>query len=171
MTSRSRTGEGDRGLRRPALGHGLLWLAAGAGLLHAAFSFFWAVGGVWLLATVGQWAVRAAAEGGAAVRVALAAIGMVKLVAALLPALAEHGAGARARRWIRTVSWPGAIVLVAYGGANTIVAAAVLGGIVRPAGGYDPAAMVGHALLWDPLFLLWGLALASGLALTRLPVA
>lgn len=112
MTSRSRTGEGNRGLRRPALGHGLLWLAAGAGLLHA-----------------------------------------------------------RARRWIRTVSWPGAIVLVAYGGANTIVAAAVLGGIVRPAGGYDPAAMVGHALLWDPLFLLWGLALASGLALTRLPEA
>ena len=27
--------------------------------------------------------------------------------------------------------------------------------------------MVGHAFLWDPLFLAWGLALAVGLAQSR----
>lgn len=43
-----------------------------------------------------------------------------------------------------------------YGGLNTLVSGAVLAGIIRPEGGYDAIAMVGHAWLWDPLFFVWG---------------
>ena len=35
----------------------LLWLAAACGLVHAAFSAYWAFGGLWLTETVGQWAL------------------------------------------------------------------------------------------------------------------
>jgi len=56
---------------------------------------------------------------------------------------------------------------VAYGGINTVVALAVLAGVIRPEGGYDAAAMMGHAYLWDPLFLLWEAALVLSLWLSR----
>jgi hypothetical protein len=49
---------------------------------------------------------------------------------------------------------------------NTVVAALVLTGAIRP-GGYDRDAVTGHALLWDPLFLAWGVFLSAGLALMR----
>jgi len=39
-------------------------------------------------------------------------------------------------------------------GANTVVAALVLAGGIDPDGGYDRRAMIGHAFLWDPLFLI-----------------
>ncbi len=60
--------------------------------------------------------------------------------------------------------WAAAVV---YGGTNTVVSAAVLGGLIRPDGGFDPVAMRGHADLWDPLFLLWGSALVLSLWLSR----
>ena len=41
-------------------GAGFLWVACGLGLVHAAFSLYWALGGQWLLATVGRFAVQAA---------------------------------------------------------------------------------------------------------------
>ena len=34
------------------------------GLTHAGFSAYWALGGRWLLGTVGEWAVRMALGGG-----------------------------------------------------------------------------------------------------------
>ena len=36
----------------------LVWVAGAAGVLHSAASSYWALGGQWLLATVGQWAVE-----------------------------------------------------------------------------------------------------------------
>ena len=39
------------------IGKGILWAAMALGLVHAAWSFYWAFGGSWLLDTVGQWAV------------------------------------------------------------------------------------------------------------------
>ncbi len=43
----------------------------------------------------------------------------------------------------------------------------VLAGAVAPDGGYDRAGQVGHAWLWDPLFLVWGIALVVGLLRLR----
>jgi hypothetical protein len=47
------------------------------------------------------------------------------------------------------------------------LALAVLAGVIRPEGGDDADAMMQHAYLWDPLFLLWGGALVLSLRLSR----
>ena len=36
----------------------LVWVTGAAGVLHSAASSYWALGGQWLLATVGRWAVE-----------------------------------------------------------------------------------------------------------------
>jgi hypothetical protein len=56
---------------------------------------------------------------------------------------------------------------VAWGGLNTVTANLVLAGVIRPDGGFDRPGMVGHAYLWDPLFLLWGAALVVALRVSR----
>ena len=135
-------------------------------MLHAAASLYWALGGQWLLATVGQWAVDLSAEEPLAAGVALGLIALLKLLAATIPIGVAYGKVPWARSW-RAVSWAGGLLLIAYGGVNTIVSAVVLAGLIRPEGGYDPAAMRGHAYLWDPLFLIWGTALVLSLGLSR----
>jgi hypothetical protein len=98
--------------------------------------------------------------------VALGAVAAAKLMGALVPIGVAYGRVPWPRFW-RGMSWAGGVVLFVYGGVNTVVALAVLSGIVRPAGGYDAAAMKGHAYLWDPLFLAWGAALTLSLWLSR----
>ena len=157
----------QRGVR---LSRSLVWVAAGAGSLHAAASLYWALGGQWLLPTVGQWAVDAAAGSPVAAGAGLGLVALVKLLAATVPVAAAYGRAPRPRLW-RAVSWAGGLLLVVYGGVNAVVSNAVLLGVIRPEGGYDAEAMRGHAHLWDPLFLLWGGALVLSLALSREPTA
>lgn len=64
------------------------------------------------------------------------------------------------------LSWIGGPGLVVYGGVNAVAAGASLLGWVD-AGATDRRALFGHAILWDPLFAIWGLALLIGLALSR----
>ena len=61
--------------------------------------------------------------------------------------------------------WAGAVVLVTYGLANAVAANLALAGFLGPVD--DVVAVRGHAWLWDPLFLAWGLALGVGLWRTR----
>lgn len=139
-----------------------LVLAAALGLVHAGFSLYWALGGTWLLETLGSRVVEQfSGRLGLLVPVVL-----VKVIAALAPVALEVA------RWplrpaTRGLAWLAAAVLVAWGGLNTVVGQLVLAGVVRPDGGYDRAGMIGHAWLWDPLFLAWGLALAAGLWLSH----
>jgi len=119
-----------------------------------------------MLATVGQWAVELADRAPLAAGVALGAVALVKMLAATVPIGVAYGKLPWPRFW-RAVSWAGGLLLVGYGGINTVVSAAVLGGLIRPEGGYDPVAMRGHAYLWDPLFLLWGGALVLSLWFSR----
>ena len=153
-------------MRRWPRGIRLLVAAAAVGLLHAAFSLYWALGGRWLLRTVGAWAVQLADNSPAATGVVLGLLAALKVAGAVVPVLVETGK-LRGRRAWRTLTWFGACGLVAYGLLNVLVAWSVLAGLVTPHGGYDAAAMMGHAALWDPLFLVWGLLLAGGLARTR----
>ena len=144
----------------------LVWTAGVVGMLHAAASLYWALGGQWLLATVGRWAVDLSAEAPFAAGIALGLIALLKLLAATIPIGVVYGKVPGARSW-RAVSRAGGLLLVAYGGLNTAVSAAVLAGLIRPEGGYDPEAMRGHAYLWDPLFFTWGTALVLSLWLSR----
>lgn len=59
---------------RRTRGRGFFTLAMVAGLLHAAPSLYWALGGTWLLETVGQFAVDLRAEGAASTTALLLAI-------------------------------------------------------------------------------------------------
>lgn len=142
----------ESGVRR---GRRLVGVAAGAGLVHAAASLYWAVGGRGLLASVGQWAVDLTRQAPTAAGAVLAAVALLKLVAAGVPVAVACGRLPWSRMW-RAVTWVGGSVLVLDGGVNTVVSAAVLAGVVRPEGGYDAGATAGHAFLWDPLFLVWG---------------
>lgn len=139
-----------------------LVISAVAGTAHGLFSLYWALGGDWLVSTLGD----QLAEEFADARRLLFPVGVVKVGFAVLPLVMAARGWPRRRLW-RPVCWLGALVLVVWGGTNAAVGNLVLSGLVRPAGGYDRAGMIGHAWLWDPLFLVWGLALAIGLLVTR----
>ncbi|PWD51035.1 DUF3995 domain-containing protein [Serinibacter arcticus] len=139
-------------------GRALLAAAAVVGLLHAAISAYWAAGGTWLLETLGE-RVLTTFDGRLWL---LAPLVVVKAVAAVGPAWLD------ARRWpwrrvTRTLAWLAVVVLVGWGGANTVVGNLVLAGVVNDGGAIDRPAMIGHAWLWDPLFIVWGVLLACGL--------
>lgn len=151
---------------RRLMGVRLLSTAAAAGLLHAAFTLYWASGGRWLLSTVGAWAVRLADSRPVVAAALLGIVAVVKIAGSVVPVLVEAGRIRGRRRW-RALEWAGAAVLIAYGLFNVTVAWGVLSGLITATGGYDHAAELGHAALWDPLFLLWGLLLVGGLVMTR----
>jgi hypothetical protein len=144
----------------------LVWVAGAAGVVHATASLYWALGGRWLLATVGQSAVDLSARAPFRAGVTLGLVALVKLLAATVPIAVAYGKMPWPAFW-RAISWVGGALLVVYGGVNTVVSAAVLGGLIRSEGGYDLSAMRGHAFLWDPLFLLWGGALVLSLWFSR----
>ena len=76
--------------------------AAIAGLLHAAPSFYWMCGGMWLLDTVGPMAVKLQQEGNVPVRFLLAAVFIAKVTGALVPLIYHLRPPAHA--WVRIVS-------------------------------------------------------------------
>lgn len=154
---------GDRGRGRVAV-----LIACAAGLLHAASSLYWALGGRWLLPTVGEWAVAAVERSPLQTGILLGAIGVVKALAAVIPVAVDAGRIGWTRFW-RAVCWIGAVIIAVYGAVNIVVSAAVLLGMIRPDGGHDEAAMLGHVFLWDPLFLVWGVALIAWLRLSATP--
>ncbi len=139
-----------------------LVLAAVFGAVHAGFSLYLSMGGTWLVCSLGS-NLQASFKGWEWV---LAPVGLVKLVAALAPVqLARRGWPVR---WLtRSACWLGALVLVGWGGANTVAGNLVLAAVIHPRDGYDRPGMIGHAYLWDPLFLAWGVALGFGLFVSR----
>ncbi|GAA3389541.1 DUF3995 domain-containing protein [Cryptosporangium minutisporangium] len=145
------------------------WFVAAcvAGLVHAAFSAYWALGGTWLLDTVGALADELRGMGAGTLLLTIGTVALVKAAGAVVPLLVERGRFPRLRRPVRALSWAGGALLVVYGGVNTVVAGAVLLGWISTDEPVDRASMLGHALLWDPLFALWGALLLVGLAVTR----
>lgn len=141
---------------------GALVAASVLGATHAAFSFYWAAGGTLLVWSLGTDLV----DSFSGREWLLAPIGAVKLIAALAPLVLAR-AGWPARTVTRSVCWLGAVILLGWGGLNTAVANLVLLGVIRPESGFDRAGMIGHAYLWDPLFLAWGVALTVGLFTSR----
>lgn len=148
-------------------GERLLLAAAVAAFAHAVPSLYWAVGGTLGMDSLGTWAPAWRAESPLLVGALLVVIFVVKMAGGIVPLLATRQRLPRPRVW-RALSWVGATVLVLYGAANVGVGGlALLGVIEGPADAASRAALAGHVLLWDPLFLLWGLLLAAGLARTR----
>ena len=138
--------------RRILLAEAACLVAAVVGLIHGMVSVYWGVGGELLLGTIGDIADRFAD-----LRWVLIIVGVVKIVAALVPLIVVRQRG-RLGRWRLPVA-VGAVVLVIYGLLNTVTASLLWTRVLPRPGDYDEVATLGHALLWDPLFALWGAAL------------
>lgn len=146
------------GLTNGDAGRGSFIAAAVLGTIHAVFSIYWAAGGTWLVWSLGS-SLLATFEGR---EWFLFPVGVVKLIAAASPLLLARW-GWPGRRTTRAACWLGAGVLIIWGGVNAVVGNLVLAGVIQPEAGYDRPGMVGHAYLWDPLFLAWGVAVALGM--------
>jgi Protein of unknown function (DUF3995) len=98
-------------------GLGAARAAFAVGLLYAAVSVYWGLGGGWLLDTVGASMTQAGRSASALVVLAVwCAVGL-KVIAAVLPLLAVGAAAARSRRPrpIRALTWVEAVILTGYG--------------------------------------------------------
>lgn len=144
----------------------LVWAALVVGTVHAGFSAYWAVGGTWLLPSVGGWTETTIASDRAGATVVLALTSAAKLAAAVVPVAVAYGRMPYAKLW-RGISWVGGIGIILYGAINIATGLLVLGGIIRPDGGYNSAAIIGHTAIWGPLWLLWGACLVGSLATSR----
>ena len=144
-------------------GRTALLVATVAGCVHGGFSLLWGLGSDLLIWSVG----RELTDQFTGRRWILLLVGAFKIAAAVLPlALTLPWVHSGWRLLLRAMSWLGAAVLILWGGIGLVVAHLVLAGVVA-SDGYDRGGMIGHAWLWDPLFVLWGVALASGLWSSR----
>lgn len=150
----------------------LAWAAAGIGVLYALISTYWAVGGTWLLDTVGGSLERDARARGIAVDATIWAVVVLKLIASALPIWATTPDHARTRvRILRRLAGLEAIILVVYGLLLTTVGLLVQVDVIARSAHADQRALAWHAFLWDPWFLVWGLMVAAALGLSRKSVS
>jgi hypothetical protein len=121
-----------------------------------------------MLSSVGSFATEWVDTEPQTAKTALLALALVKLGAAILPALAymnrpRLAAQNRTRlpSSILGISWPGSVLLILWGGASFV--GAVIGLI---ASDENRSVKYGH-LFFDGIFLLWGVALLKALILSR----
>jgi len=151
-------------------GQGAAWAAFAVGLLYAAISVYWGLGGGWLLDTVGASLTQSGRSASALVVLAVwCAVGL-KAVASVLPLLAVDavapGSPAR-RRLTRALTWIEAAILVFYGLILTAIGLLVMAGVIGTAASADHRALEWHAYLWDPWFLVWGVLVTAALLRSR----
>ena len=147
-------------------------ISASLGAASAAVSAYWALGGTALIDTVGGKIERWGRERSADVLATLWVITLAKLVGAVAPlVLVGVGAG-RLPAWtrarpMRALGWIVAIGLTVYGGVLTVAGLLVEAGVIDAADDADEHAIAWHAFLWDPWFLLWGVAFAVAMWRSR----
>jgi len=144
--------------------------AAVLGATNAALSGHWAAGGTVLLDTIGGQIERWGRQPDVPATLILWAITVFKTgIALAAPAVA--GIPRSLPRWTRSrlprmLSCVAACILTVYGAVLTT--AGLLALMLVPAETLEESrALAWHAYLWDPWFLLWGLALMTCLILTR----
>jgi Protein of unknown function (DUF3995) len=141
------------------------------GLAYAAISAYWALGGTWLLDTVGIALSKPGQAGRTAALLTAWAAAVVKAIAAVLPLLAVGGwtlvADQGWLRPVRVLAWIEAVILTGYGLVLTVTGLLVQAGIVAAAADADHRALRWHAYLWDPWFLVWGILVVIALLRSR----
>jgi Protein of unknown function (DUF3995) len=164
--------------RRPAAkGLRLAQAACGVGLAYAAVSVYWALGGTWLLDTVGGTLEQQGRTGNPGIILAVWAAAVLKVIGAIVPLVAVRVtsgqatiAGRRQGR-VRMLAWLEAAILTIYGLVLTVGGLLVQSGAIAPAASADRRALAWHAYLWDPWFLLWGALVTAALVRSRQPGA
>jgi hypothetical protein len=152
-------------LRPRADGLRLAQAACVVGLLFAAVSVYWWLGGTWLLDTVGGSLEMHARAGDTGAALAAAA---GKTIAAVLPLLALRDLPRPSwSRRLRILAWAQAAFLTIYGLVLTAVGLLVQAGVIHASADADRYALAWHTYLWDPWFLVWGLLVAAALLRSR----
>lgn len=143
------------------------WAACAVGLLYAAVSVYWGLGGTWLLDTVGGSLAKLGRAHSADVIAVVWGAAALKLIAAVLPLLAVHHRGSSRRdHGLSVLAWIAAGVLIVYGLVLTAAGLMVQTDVIHASSTADHRALAWHAYLWDPWFLLWGLLIAAALLLS-----
>ena len=161
--------------RAAARGSRLAQPACAVGLAYAAISVYWAVGGTWLLDTVGGMLEQQGRAGNPGIMLAVWAAAVLKIIGAIVP-LAAVGVTPRqatTARWrqMRVLAWLEAAILTIYGLVLTGAGLLVQSGVIASAASADHRALAWHAYLWDPWFLLWGVLITAALVRSRQPRA
>jgi hypothetical protein len=137
------------------------WPGSWSGWLYAAIGVYWAVGGRWLLITVGISLSQPGQAGHLAALLAVWGAAAVKAVAALLPLLAigvwPRTANGGLRGLARVLAWIETAILTGYGLILTASGLLVQVGVIKATAHADRLALKWHAYLWDPWFLIWGI--------------
>jgi Protein of unknown function (DUF3995) len=133
-------------------------VAAALAFASAAVSLYWTAGGTWLLDTVGGSIEELARERSTGAVAAGVVVVLAKVAVGLLALRLD-------RHWRRVLAALAAGVLVVWGGANVVFGALALAGAVGQVD--DEHALRWHVFLWDPWFLVWGIALALATARAR----
>jgi Protein of unknown function (DUF3995) len=144
--------------------------AFASGLLYAAVSAYWGLGGTGLLDTIGGTLEREGRSGATSVRLLVWTAVLLKVIAALLGLVAvvrQRWMRDRWRRLTRRGAWVVAFILAGYGGLLTAGGLLVQLDLVRASPTADRTALRWHAFLWDPWFLAWGLLLTVALVRSR----
>jgi len=156
-----------------AKGLRLAQAACGVGLAYAAVSVYWALGGTWLLDTVGGTLGQQGHTGHPGLILAVWAAAALKVTGAIVPLAAikvtPGPATSVRRRQVRVLAWLEAAILTIYGLVLTAAGLLVQSGAIALAAGADRRALAWHAYLWDPWFLLWGALVAAALLRSRPP--
>ena len=168
-------GPAVRQRRAAASGLRLAQAACVAGLAYAAISVYWALGGTWLLDTIGGTLEQQGRAGNPGIILAVWAAAVLKIIGAIVP-LAAAGVtpGQATTAWMRqmrVLAWLEAAILTVYGLALTGAGLLVQSGAIVSAAGADHRALAWHAYLWDPWFLLWGVLVTASLVRSRQPRA
>jgi hypothetical protein len=131
-------------------------------------SAFWAMGGTWLLDTVGGSLAQAGRRRGLGLITLVWVTVVLKLVAAALGLLVVYSwVPAPYDRYVRWAAWTAAVCLTGYGAVLTFVGLLLQTGIVAIPRNADRHALRWHAFLWDPWFLVWGVALIVAIVRLR----
>lgn len=135
------------------------------GLLHGAVLVYWALGGTWLLDTIGGSLEEKGRAGNAGVMLAVWAAVVLVIIASVLPLLALRRLTSPAwNRIVWPLAWAEAAILTLYGGVNTGAGLLALAGVLpAPDNADDHWALAWHTYLWDPWFLIWGVLVAAAL--------
>ena len=141
--------------------------AAAVGVLYAAVSAYWGLGGSALLNTVGGAFEREGRSGSAGLVIVVWLTVLLKLaVAGIGVAAVDQGRRLSfgRRRQVRATAWVAAMLLCLYGGVLSVVGWLVQLGVISAGAHADHRALRWHAFLWDPWFLVWGLLLIFALS-------
>jgi hypothetical protein len=149
----------------------ILASAAGIlGVLYAGVSAYWGAGGTALLDTIGGVLEREGRSRAAGLLAVVWITVMLKLAVSGLELIAvgkPEWLSARQCRLARGAAWLAAIMLTLYGAVLTVIGLLVQAKIVPASAHADHTRCDGMPSYGTPWFLLWGLLLATALAMTR----